>query len=216
MAHSHQADQYFSPQPRSPNRITATSPAELLKSLALPPDTPLDPPHVFYEALARRLSAVQKGGHPDLDFAGRWLLHAFREGRLGRWTLDSLGRAGEATDYALAHERAFDQAQRNSAVLLPEDFPVNVPEQPRAPEGGFVRSAEELEKLVAREVERHAFEGAASGREGMSGNQRKKEVKAMQAAERDVKRKSKAVASVQGRPGRGNAISSARRRNYRR
>ena len=171
---------------------------------------------MFYEALARRLSAVQKGGTPDLDFAGRWLLHAFREGRLGRWTLDSLGRGGEATDYALAHERAFDAAQRNSSVLLPEDHPVAVPEQPRAPEGGFVWSAEELEGMVSREVERHAFEGAGAGREGMSGHQRKKEVKAMQAAEREVKRKSKAVASVQGRPGRGNAISSARRRNYRR
>ena len=35
---------------------------------------------------------------PDTDFAGRYLVRAFREGKLGRWTLDGLGRGGEAVD----------------------------------------------------------------------------------------------------------------------
>ncbi|BGP18989.1 hypothetical protein JCM10213_002591 [Rhodosporidiobolus nylandii] len=74
--------------------------ADLLQRLALPPDTPLDDPFAFLTALARRLSAIKKGGEPDLDFAGRWLILAFREGKLGRWTLDSLGRGGEAVDDA--------------------------------------------------------------------------------------------------------------------
>ncbi|GAA6064123.1 hypothetical protein JCM10212_006762 [Sporobolomyces blumeae] len=73
-------------------------PDDLLERLALPPSTPLSPPSEFFEALAHRLSAIKKGGVPDVDFAGRWLVHAFRDGKLGRWTLDGLGRGGEATD----------------------------------------------------------------------------------------------------------------------
>ncbi|GAA5870800.1 hypothetical protein JCM16303_001589 [Sporobolomyces ruberrimus] len=71
---------------------------DLLNSLALPPTTPLAPPSDFFEALAQRLSAMKKGGIPDTDFAGRWLVQAFRDGKLGRWTLDGLGRGGEAVD----------------------------------------------------------------------------------------------------------------------
>ncbi|GAA6008757.1 hypothetical protein JCM11491_003423 [Sporobolomyces phaffii] len=71
---------------------------DLLESLALPPATPLAPPSDFFEALAHRLSAMKKGGVPDSDFAGRWLVQAFRDGKLGRWTLDGLGRGGEAID----------------------------------------------------------------------------------------------------------------------
>lgn len=41
---------------------------------------------------------MKKGGIPDSDFAGRWLVQAFRDGKLGRWTLDGLGRGGEAVD----------------------------------------------------------------------------------------------------------------------
>ncbi|BGP22199.1 mitochondrial GTPase [Rhodotorula toruloides] len=71
---------------------------ELWRRLALPSGTPLEDPEEFYSALARRLSAMQRGGIPDTDFAGRWLIRAFREGKLGRWTLDGLGRGGEAVD----------------------------------------------------------------------------------------------------------------------
>lgn len=71
---------------------------ELWRRLALPSGTPLEDPEEFYTALARRLSAMQRGGIPDTDFAGRWLIRAFREGKLGRWTLDGLGRGGEAVD----------------------------------------------------------------------------------------------------------------------
>ncbi|GAA6041262.1 hypothetical protein JCM8097_001303 [Rhodosporidiobolus ruineniae] len=79
--------------------------ADLLTRLALPADTPLDEPSAFFTALARRLAAIKKGGEPDVDFAGRWLIHAFREGKLGRWTLDGLGRGGEAVDDAREMER---------------------------------------------------------------------------------------------------------------
>ncbi|GAA5952723.1 hypothetical protein JCM21900_000418 [Sporobolomyces salmonicolor] len=81
---------------------------ELLQRLALPADTPLDPPSAFFEALAHRLSAMKRGGHPDVDFAGRWLVQAFREGKLGRWTMDGLGRGGEAIDDSVLRERVVE------------------------------------------------------------------------------------------------------------
>ncbi|GAA5918592.1 hypothetical protein JCM1841_002264 [Sporobolomyces salmonicolor] len=81
---------------------------ELLQRLALPADTPLYPPSAFFEALAHRLSAMKRGGHPDVDFAGRWLVQAFREGKLGRWTMDGLGRGGEAIDDSVLRERVVE------------------------------------------------------------------------------------------------------------
>lgn len=41
---------------------------------------------------------MQRGGIPDTDHASRWLVQSFRDGKLGRWTLDGLGRGGEAVD----------------------------------------------------------------------------------------------------------------------
>ncbi|GAA5865762.1 hypothetical protein JCM3774_003083, partial [Rhodotorula dairenensis] len=71
---------------------------ELLRRLALPTDTRLDDPHSFFTALAHRLQAMQRGGIPDTEHASRWLVQSFRDGKLGRWTLDGLGRGGEAVD----------------------------------------------------------------------------------------------------------------------
>lgn len=82
----------------SAQTLTSSRADELWRRLALPSGTPLEDPEEFYSALARRLSAMQRGGIPDTDFAGRWLIRAFREGKLGRWTLDGLGRGGEAVD----------------------------------------------------------------------------------------------------------------------
>ncbi|GAA5829140.1 hypothetical protein JCM11251_004138 [Rhodosporidiobolus azoricus] len=83
---------------RGEMRDEGWSDADLLSRLSLPLDTPIDEPQAFFTALAKRLSAIKKGGEPDVDFAGRWLIHAFREGKLGKWTLDGLGRGGEAVD----------------------------------------------------------------------------------------------------------------------
>lgn len=103
----------------------AVSPSEdLLESLALPPSTPLAPPSDFFEALAHRLSAMKKGGVPDADFAGRWLVQAFRDGKLGRWTLDGLGRGGEAVDdfKELAREEVFenDEGEKETVISMGE------------------------------------------------------------------------------------------------
>ncbi|GAA5854707.1 hypothetical protein JCM9279_006999 [Rhodotorula babjevae] len=85
---------------RSEMRDDGWRDSDLLDRLSLPASTTLADPTAFFTALAARLSAVRRGGHPDVDFAGRWLVQAFREGKLGRWTLDGLGRAGEAVDDA--------------------------------------------------------------------------------------------------------------------
>jgi hypothetical protein len=42
------------------------------------------------DALATRLGLLRKGGEKDLDVAREWLIKAFREGKIGRWTLDEL------------------------------------------------------------------------------------------------------------------------------
>lgn len=45
---------------------------------------------VLLDALATRLGLLRKGGEKDLDVAREWLIKAFREGKIGRWTLDDL------------------------------------------------------------------------------------------------------------------------------
>jgi len=93
---------------------------DLLDSLNLPQTTPLAPPTEFFEALALRLSAMKKGGVPDVDFAGRWLVQAFRDGKLGRWTLDGLGRGGEAVDdfRELSIEEVVESDEGEKEVVL--------------------------------------------------------------------------------------------------
>ncbi|GAA5924660.1 putative GTPase MTG1 [Sporobolomyces koalae] len=96
--------------------------SDLLDSLALPQTTPLAPPPDFFEALALRLSAMKKGGIPDADFAGKWLIQAFRDGKLGKWTLDGLGRGGEAVDdfRELAREQTIelDEGETEKIVTM--------------------------------------------------------------------------------------------------
>ncbi|KAK4686204.1 hypothetical protein P7C73_g3922, partial [Tremellales sp. Uapishka_1] len=46
--------------------------------------------HSLLDALADRLGALRKGGERDIDSAITFLLRSFREGKLGRWTLDDL------------------------------------------------------------------------------------------------------------------------------
>jgi hypothetical protein len=48
---------------------------------------------VLLTALAGRLGALRKGGEPDMDATLAFLLRHFREGRMGRWTLDDVDGA---------------------------------------------------------------------------------------------------------------------------
>lgn len=174
---------------------------ELLRSLALPPMTSLADPTAFLRALALRLSALKKGGEPDADFAGRWLIQFFREGKLGRWTLDGLGRGGEAVDFEEVEGEAVGGLRSYYSTLA------------TTVEG----EADPMKERIDTEVDKAIgdfFRRKEKGGEDLSGHQAKKLVKAAQAATRDAKRKAQAPAVVSGRPGGG--IQSARRRNYRR
>eukprot|EP00160_Parvularia_atlantis_P022171 Unigene98_Nuclearia_a/m.314 Unigene98_Nuclearia_a/g.314 ORF Unigene98_Nuclearia_a/g.314 Unigene98_Nuclearia_a/m.314 type:complete len:345 (+) Unigene98_Nuclearia_a:27-1061(+) len=51
---------------------------------------PSDDITVVLTALSRRVGAVLRQGEPDLDLAARHFLTSYREGRLGRYTLDVL------------------------------------------------------------------------------------------------------------------------------
>lgn len=44
----------------------------------------------FLDSLAFRLGALRKGGERDVDTALNFFLKQFREGKLGRWTLDDV------------------------------------------------------------------------------------------------------------------------------
>lgn len=140
-----------------------------MDSLALPPTTSLTDPRSFLTALAIRLAARSKGGEPDLDFAGRYLLRVFREGKFGKWTLDGLGRGGEVVD----------------AVVDDEVIPPILSTPP--PEPGLT-----IDAAV------QAFFARKDTKEDMSGHQRKWAVKVAQATARDIKRRSMAVVHVKG------------------
>lgn len=59
--------------------------------LPLPTDSqPTTDLYALLDALATRLGLLRKGGEKDLDVAREWLIKAFREGKIGRWTLDDL------------------------------------------------------------------------------------------------------------------------------
>lgn len=55
------------------------------------PDVPSFPTNeisVLLSAVARRIGALRKGAEPDEDVAARWMIAKYREGALGRWTID--------------------------------------------------------------------------------------------------------------------------------
>ena len=180
---------------------------KLLESLALPSTTSLSSPTEFLHALALRLSALKKGGEPDIDFAGRWLIQFFREGKLGRWTLDGLGRGGEAVDFKIG-ENGETVGGLQSYYSTPLFDPTTL--NSTTDESINDRIATEVDRVIGSFFEKKLNPNS----EDLSGNQAKKLVKIAQAATREAKRKALAPAVVSGRPGGG--IQSARRRNYRR
>lgn len=46
--------------------------------------------HVLLKAVAKRIGAVLKGGELDMNLASKFLLKMYRQGKLGRYTLDDL------------------------------------------------------------------------------------------------------------------------------
>ena len=67
-----------------------------LDLLPLPTDfsAPTDDISALLDALAGRIGALRKGGERDLEAAMTFMIRAFREGKLGRWTFDDLEGGG--------------------------------------------------------------------------------------------------------------------------
>lgn len=74
------------------------------------PPLPTNDYEEFLTAIARHIGALEKGGHPDMFRANRWLIEAFRDGRLGSWTLDDLTFTGPA--YLALPDAAFAPTPR--------------------------------------------------------------------------------------------------------
>ncbi|SCV72428.1 BQ2448_3965 [Microbotryum intermedium] len=169
---------------------------DLMKALNLPLETTLDSSSEFLLALADRLKAVRKGGEPDLEFAARWLLLAFREGKLGRWTLDGMGRGGEAVDLVKEAEVAA-AAAAGASKMVEEEKP-----------------EESTQAVIDRVIVQHLASIKAMD---ISGHQEKKQLKADQAKLRLVKREALQIVQPKASVGpRGAGIQSSRRRKYRR
>ncbi|SCZ92337.1 BZ3500_MvSof-1268-A1-R1_Chr5-2g07792 [Microbotryum saponariae] len=178
---------------------------DLMKALHLPLTTTLDSSTDFLIALADRLKAVRKGGEPDLEFAGRWLLLAFREGKLGRWTLDGLGRGGEAVDLVKEAEIAAAAEATGGSGLTPAV---------KGEEGDIPKAEEPIQAMIDRVIAQHLASIKAMD---LSGHQEKKQLKADQAKLRLVKREALQIVQPKASVGpRGAGIQSSRRRKYRR
>ncbi|KDE02204.1 hypothetical protein MVLG_07227 [Microbotryum lychnidis-dioicae p1A1 Lamole] len=178
---------------------------DLMKALHLPLTTTLDSSTDFLLALADRLKAVRKGGEPDLELAGRWLLLAFREGKLGRWTLDGLGRGGEAVDLVKEAEIAAAVEATGGSGFTPAV---------KGEEGDIPKAEEPIQAMIDRVIAQHLASIKAMD---VSGHQEKKQLKADQAKLRLVKREALQIVQPKASVGpRGAGIQSSRRRKYRR
>ncbi|KAK4052144.1 Mitochondrial GTPase 1 [Microbotryomycetes sp. JL201] len=154
----------------------------LLDCLHLARDTPLEQPSEFFTALAHRLAAMRKGGEPDIDFAGRWLIQAFREGKLGRWTLDGLGRGGEAVDVANECQRARDRGTDETFIEPSYVTRDEVSDQANAnSEDGLIVDPPRIDSAVSDAVTSYLQRASDGGVDLVSGHQAKKNLKAEQA-----------------------------------
>lgn len=86
--------------------------------LPLPTDfKPTTDLFALLDALATRLGLLRKGGEKDLDVAREWLIKAFREGKIGRWTLDDLeGRSSTLAEVPAPDEVKVDTKSGIAAI----------------------------------------------------------------------------------------------------
>lgn len=106
-------------------------------ALGLPPQ-PINSLPELLEALARRLGTLRKGGEADTDAALVYFLKAFREGKLGRMTMDELrlGKSSVLLYAGIAEESVMAETPEapSSAEAVPEgdDFATSLPSLPSA------------------------------------------------------------------------------------
>ncbi|WOO84691.1 Mitochondrial ribosome-associated GTPase 1 [Vanrija pseudolonga] len=146
----------------------------------------------FLDALAFRLGALRKGGERDLEAAMTFLLRAFREGKLGRWTLDDVDGA-EAEFIAKASPKDESQQMLASTVLHSELGLVGSapPADPAvSTEARSLSLSSRVSQTVAAflKTSEHERADAEAGR-NLSGNQQKKAVLRAKADHRLAKAK---------------------------
>ncbi|TXT05008.1 hypothetical protein VHUM_03828 [Vanrija humicola] len=146
----------------------------------------------FLDALAFRLGALRKGGERDLEAALTYLLRAFREGKLGRWTLDDVDGT-EAEFISKARPKDDTEGMLASTVLHSELGLVGSAAQPTKPapnEAAELSLSARVSRTVAGFLKASAQERAdAEAGRNLSGNQNKKAVLRAKADHRLAKAK---------------------------
>jgi hypothetical protein len=123
---------------------------------------------------------LRKGGEKDLDVAREWLIKSFREGKVGRWTLDELENPTRRTP---------TEEEEVEAVLEPT---------PAASEGGAVEEKDTLDARVSKTVATFLAGQAArlhAAEEGKdtSLSQQKKRDNRQKSEEREAKWRAKGI-----------------------
>lgn len=149
---------------------------------------------VLLDALATRLGLLRKGGEKDLDVAREWLIKAFREGKIGRWTLDDLesqpsGRFG-------TEEEEVESLVTVTAPRAPEASGTGVEDKVDEEKSGSKSLNDKVSATVQTFLENQAAAQSASeeGRErDQSSSQRKKRDNRVKSEEREAKWRAKGI-----------------------
>lgn len=177
--------------------------------LPLPGTFPPTPDlQVLLDALASRLGLLRKGGERDLDVAREYLIKAFREGKIGRWTLDGLETPSHPTQ-----DQVESQAEPEPSSLLPSgDQPSPTPAEMSL----NAKVSATVESFLAQQMA--GLRASEEGRD-MSAAQQKKRDNKNKAEEREAKWRAKGIpvgvnrrtAKARG-PGRPGSIKPRGRR----
>lgn len=137
---------------------------------------------ILLDALAFRLGLLRKGGERDLDVAREFLIKAFREGKIGRWTLDDLESPPAQT-----------QTQPESPTdteMLPVTSDSPDPTQTQADMGLNAKVSATVESFLAQQMA--GLRASEEGRD-MSAAQQKKRDNKSKAEEREAKWRAKGI-----------------------
>ncbi|ORX34715.1 hypothetical protein BD324DRAFT_683158 [Kockovaella imperatae] len=109
---------------RSPSYLQALKIDRLLS-------TPSDNLTTFLDAVCQHIGAWKKGGEKDHDAALGFVVQAFRDGKFGRWTMDSLVPTGKLLrdTIPISETSTFDDSDAATTTAAPlGDLDQNVPE----------------------------------------------------------------------------------------
>ncbi|WVR03527.1 hypothetical protein IAU60_000519 [Kwoniella sp. DSM 27419] len=191
--------------------------ATYLSLLPLPPGfQPTDSITDLLDALCDRLGALQKGGERDYDAGIKWVIRAFREGKLGGFTLDDLAMIRGTSDRALVGGGKGDPHASLVVQTTAEDTPMTATNDPVDSLDGSASTGAEipvteghsidpaspetasLDEQVSHAVQRYLASVVSPSNtngtsSGLSQNQQKKANKRVRLEERDTKLRAKGI-----------------------